>query len=366
MKNQCHIYSNSNDDLNKAADKIIQNKLIIFPSETVYGLGANALSDEAIRKIYEIKKRTTTNPLIVHCLGIHDSLTLCNLSQMEEVIFKQLATKFWPGPLTMVVRSKNIVSKLVTAGSEFIAIRVPNQKTTLNFIKKCGVPIAAPSANISGKVSCTTIEHLKNYFNSKNIGIIDDDNYISKYGVESTVIKINNNSITILRPGTITKNDIQRSLNDLDQSFIVSYQESNNIDSSSPGQNISHYCPDKPVFILNIVNIDLKYNDSSLKEELSEKTGQYFKNCVLIDFNSLCFKYRDKFLGYVDLSKNGDLKEALYNVYNVFHQINSLDCDKVYIYNFKFIEKELNTTLWNRLWRAAEGKEIAVPESFLV
>lgn len=366
MDNQCIIYSNSNDDLTNASNKIIEDDLVIFPTETVYGIGANALSDIAVQKIFSIKKRPMSNPLIVHCLGIYDSLTLCNLSSTEETIFTQLAKKFWPGPLTMVVKSKNIVSKLVTAGSDYVAIRVPNQKTTLNFIKKAGVPIAAPSANISGKTSSTTIEHLKNYFNSKNIGIINDDNYICQYGVESTVIKINENNITILRPGIITKNDIQSSLEDLDESIIVSHQNLKEHDSNSPGQDIFHYCPEKPVFILNVVDIDLKYNDSSLEKELMVKTGHYFKNSILIDFNSLGFKYRKKFLGYVDLSKNGDFKEALYNVYNVFHQINSLDCDKVYIYNFKFIEKELNNTLWDRLWRASGGREMAVPESFLV
>lgn len=366
MDNQCVIYSNSNNDITKAANRIISNGIVIFPTETVYGIGGNALSDTAIEKIYQIKKRPSTNPLIVHCLGIYDSATLCQLSPIENRIFSLLASKFWPGPLTMVVKSKNIVSKLVTAGSKYVAIRVPNQKTTLNLIKKAGVPIAAPSANISGKTSSTTIEHLKNYFNSKNIGIVNDNNYICQYGVESTVIKIVENNITILRPGILTKKDILETVKNLDKTITVIYADDKIKDMSSPGRDLSHYCPDKPLFILNVVDIDLNYRDINLRDELNEKTGHYFKNSILIDFNSLAFKYSKKFLGYVDLSKSGDFKEALYNIYNVFHQLNSLDCDKVYIYNFKFIDNELNITLWNRLWRASEGKQIAVPESFMI
>lgn len=366
MENSCVIYGNKESDINRASEDIHNNKLVIFPTETVYGLGANALSDDAVKKIFDIKRRNLSNPLIVHCLGIYDSLTICNLNNVENVIFKQLAKSFWPGPLTMVVKSKGIVSKLVTADSNFVGVRVPNNRTTLSFIRKCGVPIAAPSANISGKTSSTTLEHIKNYFNNKNISIINDENYICKYGIESTIIKIEDNNITILRPGIITKNDLQNNFNKTKLNVNISYKNELSKIVNSPGQDVSHYCPDKPVYILNILDININPGDQTLYNEIHSKTEKLLQHIILIDFNSLCYKFRKKFLGYVDLSNNGDFKEALFNIYNVFHQINSLDCDKIYIFNFKFIEDELNITLWDRLWRAAEGKEIAIPKCLLV
>lgn len=359
---QCNIVSNTEDNLKILSNKILNGELVIFPTETVYGIGGNALDENAINKIYKIKKRPLNNPLIVHCLGYYDAKSLTNISNEDDNIFKNLTKEFWPGPLTIVLKASGIVAKNVTSNTDYIAIRAPKHNCIRSIIQYAQVPIAAPSANLSGKVSSTCIEHVKKYFEPYSINIINDNDYICEIGIESTVIKLENSVLTILREGSICFSDLENFCNKYENLRIVDKPDL--VENISPGQLLSHYCPDKPLYIMNLINYPDNYC-SSEKEELSKLTENYLKNSILIDFNGICVKYQNKFLGYVDLSSNGDFKEAMFNLYNVFHQLNDLDCEKILIYNFSILSNCYNNTLWDKINRAAENKNIYIPINFL-
>ena len=356
-KSNCNIFENTDDNMKFLANKILEGDLVIFPTETVYGIGSNALDENSINKIYKIKNRPLNNPLIVHCLGYYDAKSLINISNEDDIVFKNLTEEFWPGPLTIVLKASEIIPKNVTCNTNYVGIRAPKHNCIRTLIQYAQVPIAAPSANLSGKVSSTCIEHVKKYFESYNINIINDNNYICDIGIESTVIKLENLNLTILREGFICYSDLEM--------FCNKYKNLNLLDKPnlekniSPGQFLSHYCPDKPLYILNLINYP---NDYFLNryEEIKKLTENYLKNSILIDFNSICVKYQNKFLGYVDLSKNGDFKEAMFNLYNVFHQLNNLSCDKIFIYNFSIISNCYSKTLWDKINKASENKNIYI------
>ena len=360
--NQCKMVKNTEENMRILGEKILEGELVIFPTETVYGIGGNAFDENAISKIYKIKKRPLNNPLIVHCLGYYDAKSLVNISNEDDIVFKNLTEEFWPGPLTIVLKSSNIVAKNITCNTDYIAIRAPKHNCIRTIIQYAQVPIAAPSANLSGKVSSTCIEHVKKYFESYLINIIDDSDYICEIGIESTVIKLENSNLTILREGSICYSDLKNFCDKYENLSL--YDKPNLVENISPGQLLSHYCPDKPLYILNLINYPNNYCLSQ-KEELSKLTENYLKNSILIDFNSICGKYQNKFLGYVDLSRNGDFKEAMFNLYNVFHQLNDLNCDKILIYNFSIISNCYNNTLWDKINRASENKNIYIPINFL-
>ena len=209
--------------ITKAAKIINEGGLVSFPTETVYGLGANAFSQEACLKIYEAKGRPSNNPLIVHVSGVE---------QAEELaIFNKdayLLNKLWPGPLTMVLPKKNN-SKLaacVTAGLDTVAIRVPAHKVAKGLILKSGVPIAAPSANKSGYLSATSHEHVKDAFKKEEIFIIESESK-TLYGLESTIIDLSTSVPTILRFGFITKQAIEQIIGKEVAKFFILFTTSN-------------------------------------------------------------------------------------------------------------------------------------------
>lgn len=221
----------------KAAEIISEGGLVSFPTETVYGLGANAFSQEACLKIYKAKGRPSNNPLIVHVAG---------LEQAEELaVFNDnayLLSKLWPGPLTMVLPKKNN-SKLalcVTAGLNTVAIRIPAHKIAHDLILQSGVPIAAPSANKSGYLSATSHEHVKNSFYNDEIFIIDSIGS-TLYGIESTIIDLSTEVATILRFGFITPQVIEQIINEK----VVIATKSSSI--KAPGMMYLHYAPTTPI-----------------------------------------------------------------------------------------------------------------------
>lgn len=367
MSKLSKIYTNTDDNLMLLGKKIFNGEIVIFPTETVFGMGTNGLSETAVDNIFKLKNRPKNNPLILHCLGYNDAKLLVDLNKDDDYKFRLLSEKYWPGPLTVVLKAKKIIPKNVTSNTGYVGLRSPKNDSTRRIIEYSKVPLAAPSANISGKVSSTCIEHVKKYFDSSDVNILDD-NYVCNIGIESTVIMLENGKINILREGIITSSELKlfiRKLNIKHNSndfLIIDDQKINKI--ISPGQSILHYSPNKPLYILNIIDYRNTFENSSL-EEFSNYTQNYLKNSILIDFNKICLKYQDIFLGYVDLSSNGDIKEAIFNLYNVFHQLNDIDCDKIFIYNFSRIENTYMSAIWDRIRRASENKEISIPYNFL-
>lgn len=170
------------EKINKAAELICRGEIVAFPTETVYGLGANALDDEAVKKIFAAKGRPSDNPLIVHVASIEQAEAVAEVSSLA----RKLMEAFWPGPLSIVLPKKDGVAARVTAGQPTVAVRMPNHPVALALIRAAGVPIAAPSANLSGKPSPTTAEHVYHDLKGRVPCILGAED--TKVGVESTVV----------------------------------------------------------------------------------------------------------------------------------------------------------------------------------
>lgn len=225
----------------EVASQIIKSSgLVAFPTETVYGLGANALNPFAVAKIFELKERPSFDPLIVHIADFDDLHILAD-NPSDNVI--ALAKKFWPGPLTIVLPKSKIVPDIVTSGLPTVGIRMPNNEIALELIAKSGCPIAAPSANKFGKLSPVSAKHVKKQL--PNVDFILDGG-TSSVGIESTIISIEGNVCKMLRPGIITAEDIQ---NALPENLIFSSEKPEKL--IAPGLLKSHYSPAKPLYILN-------------------------------------------------------------------------------------------------------------------
>lgn len=192
------------EELKAPAEAIKEGKLVIFPTETVYGIGANAIDEEAVKNIYIAKGRASDNPLIAH---ISDIKMLDDLVLEVGEIERKLIKNFWPGPLTIVFNKKPIVPDIITGGLDTVAVRMPSNEIAHKLIEYSNCPIAAPSANISGKPSGTQIEDIIEELDGKVEYIIDNGKV--DIGVESTVIRVVDNVVHILRPGKITPEDIE-------------------------------------------------------------------------------------------------------------------------------------------------------------
>ncbi len=226
----------------EAAGIIRRGGLVAFPTETVYGLGANALDKNAVRKIFSAKERPAWDPLIVH---------ICDLSMLEQLVdevpeqFHKLAEKFVPGPLTVVLRKKPVVPDEVTAGLPTVAVRMPNHPVALALIKAAGVPIAAPSANKFGRPSPTTAEHVLQDLAGRIDGILDAGP--THVGVESTVLDLTKSPPTILRPGGVSKEALEEVLGEVEVLQKLPSEVEKGL--PSPGMMPRHYAPSVPVIL---------------------------------------------------------------------------------------------------------------------
>jgi L-threonylcarbamoyladenylate synthase len=228
----------SSSDLEKAAQLLKAGELVAFPTETVYGLGAHAFQPKAIQKVFEAKGRPSDNPLIIH---------LSDISQIETVArdipeeLHSLAKAFWPGPLTVILKRHPSVPLIACAGLESVAVRIPNHAIAKELIVKVGAPLVAPSANLSGKPSATSARHVLEDFQGKIAGVIDGGE--ATIGIESTVVSLlEPASPLLLRPGSITKEDLERVMQ-----RVVVIAGINQDKPISPGMKYRHYAPDAPI-----------------------------------------------------------------------------------------------------------------------
>ncbi|WP_283678556.1 L-threonylcarbamoyladenylate synthase [Lentilactobacillus sp. Marseille-Q4993] len=233
------------EELTQAADYIRDGELVSFPTETVYGLGADATNETAVKKVYQAKGRPSDNPLIVH---VADVATVEKYAQPLSADAKKLIDKFWPGSLTMIFNLKpDVLSKSVTGGLSTAAFRFPNNQLTLDLIKEAGVPMVGPSANTSGKPSPTTAMHVYHDLKGKIAAILDDGP--TEVGVESTVLDMSGDVPAILRPGAVTKADIEevigREVND------ERHHVGTNEVPKAPGMKYKHYAPNAQVYIVD-------------------------------------------------------------------------------------------------------------------
>ena len=228
-----------------AADLIKKGELVALPTETVYGLGANGLDENAVAKIFIAKGRPQDNPLILHVSDASQIESLCH--SIPESAYR-LAETFWPGPLTMVLPAKDIVPKRTTGGLSTVAVRCPDCEVTRNIISLAGVPIAAPSANLSGKPSTTTAQHVLDDHSGKIPCIVDGG--ACSVGVESTIVDLTEDRPRLLRPGGIGPEQLLDVLGDLVVDKAVTAQLSNDDVVKAPGMKYRHYAPHCDVIIV--------------------------------------------------------------------------------------------------------------------
>lgn len=241
---------------------IRQGKVVAFPTETVYGLGANALDIGAVEEIFRVKGRPMDNPLIVHIASIDE---LYNLVTYVPDIAIDLIERYWPGPLTLVLPKSDVVPSQVTADLDTVAIRMPNDPVALAFIRESGVPIAAPSANTSGRPSPTSAGHVIEDLYGKIPLILDGGE--CRVGLESTVLDLLEARATILRPGGITKEMIEEIVGEVHVDERVLHPPKTGDKFRSPGMKYTHYAPKAPVIIVEGETADIPSRVKATAEE---------------------------------------------------------------------------------------------------
>lgn len=229
------------EELDRAADLIRSGGLVAFPTETVYGLGANALDSEAVQRIYDAKGRPSSSPLIVH---VADEAMAKSISAEWPKLAQVLAARFWPGPLTLVVKKTSTIPDAVTAGLDSVGVRVPAHPVALDLIRRAGVPIAAPSANRFTEISPTTAEHVRTALGDRVDLILDGGP--TEVGIESTVVTLTREPPTLLRPGMISQAELQAATG-----MAWKIETGSRNSSESPGLHPRHYAPRTPFYVLD-------------------------------------------------------------------------------------------------------------------
>lgn len=229
---------NTEQDIIQAAELLRKGELVAFPTETVYGLGGNALNRDASRKIYAVKGRPSDNPLIVHLSAWEDIFRIAHPTEQAALLYRA----FCPGPLTMILRKLSAVPDETTGGRDTVAVRFPSHPVARELIERAGVPIAAPSANISKHVSPTSAQHVYQDLNGKIPLILDGGD--SAVGIESTIVDLTEDAPTVLRPGAITAEQIKEVLGNAD------YYRGEIKEALAPGMKYKHYAPKVPCYLV--------------------------------------------------------------------------------------------------------------------
>ena len=310
MKN---ILQESTYSINKAVRLLKKGKLVSLKTETVYGLACDPSSIDSIKKLYDLKKRPTNNPLIIHVSSIKMLSSICKTNELA----KNIINHYWPGPLTLILPRKNnkTILDFAVSGLDTIAVRMPKSKVFLDVLEKFGKPIAAPSANESGYISSTKARHVYDSFKNKIQLIIDSGQ--SDYGLESTIIDLTKKKIFLRRPGVIDTNLIE---------IIIKkkiYESNKNIKNpNSPGQSFKHYSPKTPL------KLNVRF----------PKDGDAF-----LGFGKHSFNHTPS----LNLSERGDLNEAAFNLFNFLRKLDKLNKKNISIYPIpkKGIGKAINERL---------------------
>ncbi len=309
-------------NIRKAAEIIKKGGLVSFPTETVYGLGADALNPVAVSRIFEVKNRPYFDPMIVH---IADVSAVHELVTEFGEISQRLAEKFWPGPLTIVLEKSSRVPDIVTAGLDTVAIRMPSNPVALDLIEIAETPVAAPSANPFGYLSPTSAEHVAKQLGDRIDMILDGG--ACPIGVESTVLKITEVP-RLLRPGGLPLEEIEEVIGRIEIDDTMKRVD-------SPGKLTSHYAPRVPVRIIEDIYFEPEEPSAAL---LAYKTPR----------RDLSFKHIEV------LSPDGDLRHAAANLFSCLHRLDSADADIIYVEAVP--EIGLGRAIMDRLRKAVAGK----------
>lgn len=336
------LFGTSEYDIAEAGKMIAEGKLVAFPTETVYGLGANALNEEAVRNIYLAKGRPSDNPLIVHIAEKEDIVPL-----VKEVTpkAKALIDAFFPAPLTIILNKSDKVGKVVSGGLDTVAVRMPKNEIARKLIKASACPIAAPSANTSGLPSPTRVKYVIDDMMGKIDGIIDGGD--CEYGVESTVITLATDVPTLLRPGAITKEMIEAVIGEITVAPAVLEGMKNDEVAASPGMKYKHYAPKAKVVIVNA----------------DKKEYEKFVNAQKGAF-ALCFDDDEVTIPKITFGReNDDLSQAK-ELFDALRELDEMGAKKVYA---RIPHKDgVGMAVYNRLIRAAAFCIIDLTKPFTV
>ncbi|WML41655.1 L-threonylcarbamoyladenylate synthase [Neobacillus sp. OS1-2] len=329
----------SNPQVVDAADALRKNEVVALPTETVYGLGGNAESDVAVAKIFTAKGRPGDNPLIIH---IAERKQLTRFVTDIPVVAEILMDAFWPGPLTIIFKRKEgVLSEKATAGLATVAVRMPDHPVALALLKTCGLPIAAPSANSSGKPSPTTAAHVLDDLEGKIAGVVDGG--ATGVGVESTVVDCTGAIPVILRPGGVTKEQLEAVVGEVSVDAALTDE---NARPKAPGMKYRHYAPNAPLFM---VSGSVEY----LQGLIEEKRAEGLKVGVLTTEENVSGYKADLVLACGRRTELETVAAALYDTLRRFNQEN-VDI----IFSEMFPDTGVGSAIMNRLQKAAGNKLI--------
>lgn len=333
------LLSDNEQHLIKAAEMIKNGEVIGIPTETVYGLGADASNPNAVQKIFEAKGRPADNPLIVHLSDFSEAVNYT--TDIPEIAYK-LAEKFCPGPLTMVLPKNEKIPYITSGGLDTVGIRIPAHPIMHAIIKLSGCPIAAPSANTSGYPSPTTASHVMNDMNGKIAAVVDGGQ--SEFGVESTVIAIeNNDTVRILRPGCITAEMLSTVCSKVIVDKAILNEVAKDEKVSSPGMKYKHYSPNAKIILV----------DGSL-ENFIRYVGEHDGEKVY----SLIFDGDGKKFPYKYIEYGADDSQRAHNIFDTLRKLDEIGAQKVYVRAPS--TSGVGLAVYNRLIRAAGFEVIRI------
>lgn len=311
-----------------------KGQLVVFPTETVYGIGADAFNRETIKRLYEAKGRPSDNPLIVH-VSDFEMLETC-VSYISD-IERKLIDSFMPGPFTLILEKKDIVPNEVTANLNTVAVRMPDNKIANTIIKEFGKPVVAPSANISGKPSGTKVDDIKDELGEKVFALIDGGD--TDIGLESTVVKVIDDVPVILRPGAVTAEDIKSLIGCVRIDAHVLNEVSADEKVESPGMKHKHYAPQTKCVLVNIDDENLRI----------EKINQLLQDDVcVIGFE----KHKDRINTSKFFSVGESLEDFSKNIFSILRRVDKFGCNLILIEGVK--TEGLGLAIMNRLIRTCD------------
>lgn len=319
-----------------ASDILKSGGIVAVPTETVYGLAASALDDNAIKNVFKAKGRPQDNPLIVHISGM-DMLRKVAREIPDTAI--RCANAFWPGPFTMVLKRTDLVAESVCGGLDTVAIRMPSERSIRDIIECSGLPLAAPSANTSGMPSPTTYTHVLNDLDGKIDAVVCGNDCL--VGVESTVVSLFGEKPRLLRPGAITLEQLKEVLPDIEVDKAVLAEPEKNAKVSSPGMKYKHYSPKTEAFLV----------EGSSKDFAEFVNGK--ENSL-----ALCFSEDEEFIStkYMVYGTKSDESTLAKNVFSALRDVDNENVNSVYIHAPS--KSGVGLAVYNRLIRAAAYKVI--------
>ncbi len=328
------------EQVRDCADIIKRGGLVAFPTETVYGLGGNALDSEAAKKIYAAKGRPSDNPLIIHIAAPEDAEAYCKTNEA----YYKIAKAFMPGPITVILPKKDIVPFSVTGGLDTVAVRCPKNPVARALISEAGVPIAAPSANTSGRPSPTSARHVIEDLNSKIDAVIDGGD--SEIGLESTIVLPGNGGVKVLRPGGITVEMLREVFEDVSLDGGITEKNESTTAPLAPGMKYRHYAPSATVFLIK--DSGRADFDERVKKFLSGKLDREPRTGII------CFdEYKKDIIGknVFYFGKKADDEEHAKRLFDILRRFDDTDAPEIYATASDL--KGVGLAIYNRMLKAS-------------